>query len=449
MLTINPRREVLDPGMIVIADGRITQVGPDHGEAVPGHRTLDLAGRVILPGFVNTHAHLVSVLTRGLGGDRFLASGERGGRAAAEAIREALDESACYAGARLALSELLASGVTTTTDSQAARAGLESGPDGTLRALHESGMRAIFFRASVNRTEIVPPHRHDSAPLALAELDRLSTRWSSDAVTVGAEAMALHRVDRALLESVWRWSRAHRAPFAMHLSYSRGTARHPIETYGNRLLLLLDSWGMLDGRFLGYHPVWLDDAEVVAVARAGAGLALCSGANMLIGARPAPVDRLLGAGARLGIGTDQPNDGHNFFEAMKTTVLQQRSAAGSTDFGSPELMLELATMGGARALHLEERIGSIEVGKDADLVVLDARRPALNPTPGRISNVVYAASPADVEMVLVRGRVVAEGGRPEAWGLREVVEDARLVVAGALRSAGLPDRPLTEWPYPP
>ncbi len=167
---------------------------------------------------------------------------------------------------------------------------------------------------------------------------------------------------------------------------------------------------------------------------------------MLIGLDAAPLPQLMDAGVRIGLGTDQPNDGHNFFEVMKATVLQQRAATSSTDVGTPELMLELATIGGARALHLEDRVGSIEPGKQADLVVLDATRPALSPATARISNIVYSASPAEVEAVLVAGRAIVRDGVPTVWDPSEVAEAANRVVAAALAAAGHDTSPLTEWP---
>lgn len=429
VVTMNARREVLDPGLVAISGGRIASVAPDTGESMEAAKVRNLPDRVVLPGFVNTHAHLVSSLTRGLGGDRFQTGPDSERRRMAAAIREHLDEETSHAGARLALTELLNSGVTTTTDSQAARRGLEDAADGTLRALTESGIRAVWYRASVDRTEIVPSHRHDTAELALSELTRLRRRWGSDRVEIGAEAMALHRVSQALLESLAGWAADNRAPMAMHIAYSESAAAHAVDTYGTSLMLLLAKWGILGPRFLGYHPVHLDPAEMEAVNKADAGLAVCSGANMLIGLHPAPLPQLLAMGLRIGLGTDQPNDGHDFFATMKNTVLQQRAAATSTEFGSPELMLELATIGGARALHLEHEIGSLEPGKRADVVVLDARRPALNPAPGRLSNVVYAAGPGEVETVLVNGEEVFAGGRPVAWEPEEVVDGVNRLVA--------------------
>jgi 5-methylthioadenosine/S-adenosylhomocysteine deaminase len=167
---------------------------------------------------------------------------------------------------------------------------------------------------------------------------------------------------------------------------------------------------------------------------------------MLIGTKAAPLPSLIAAGARIGLGTDQPNDGHDFFAVMKGTVLQQRAQHQSTEFGSPELMLELATIGGARAMHLEAEIGSIEAGKRADLVVVDARRPTLNPGVSAVSNLVYAASPGDVESVFVDGVEIVRHGVPLAWEIEDTVDTVNRVVECALRRHGLAPLLVTSWP---
>ena len=446
IVTMDPARTVFVSGHVAITDGRFVAVGAGDGASIVAREVRNVSGSVVLPGFVNTHDHLVSALTRGIGGDRFLSGGDPKGTIIARAIRSSLDEAMCYSGARLAIAELLLSGVTTTTDSQAARRGFEGGADGTLRALSESGMRGIYFRASVDRTEIVPSSQHDDEALAVSELDRLHEAWNSDRVIVGAEAMAMHRVSPELLRRLHAWTSDNNAPFAMHISYSEEAAQYPIDEHGGRLIEVLDRWELLDDRFLGYHPVWLDDAEIDALAQAGAGLALCPAANMLIGMKAAPLARLLGAGTRLGLGVDQPNDGHNFFETMKTTILHQRAAERGTGIGSPEMALEMATIGGATALHREHEIGSIEVGKFADLLITAPYGPASSPLPALISNLVYASSPSDVSSVLVGGRDVVTDGKLVPWDIDAVVGEASGRVASVLKVAGLSTEPLTSWP---
>ena len=452
VVTMNPGREVYDPGFVSVRGGRIAAVGPEAdcpGGTPPAAAVLDGRDRIVLPGFVNAHDHLLGAFSRGLGSDRAVAvtvpdASER----PAARIRGALDEEAAYAAARLSLLELQLSGVTTTADSQPALAGREANADATLRALHESGARALWTRASLNRTGYVAPEQHDSLDVALAELERLAGRWSSGRVEVGCEAQALHRVEEDLLRGLAEWAQRRGAHFAMHLSYSEEAAAHALERFGRPLLLLLEEWGVLGPRFLGYHPVWVSDEEIEAAARSGAGLAFCPVDNMLIASGVAPVARLLAAGCRLGLGVDQPNDGHSVFELMKLSVLIQRVAHLDASLGGPEQALELATLGGARALHREHELGSLEPGKAADLVVLDGRRPAFAPFPGRISNLVYAAGPADVEHVFVGGEAVVRSGRHALWDEEDVVSEAHRAMRATLRRAGLPEdlRPYTSWP---
>ncbi|MDA0256749.1 MAG: amidohydrolase family protein, partial [Chloroflexi bacterium] len=276
----------------------------------------------------------------------------------------------------------------------------------------------------------------------------LADRWSSARVEVAAEAQALHRVEEPLLRALAGWAEGRGVHFAMHLSYSEAAAAHALERFGRPLLLLLEEWGVLGPRFLGYHPVWVSDEEIAAAARTQAGLAYCPVDNMLIACGVAPVQRLLDAGCRLGLGVDQPNDGHSFFELMKLAILLQRVTHLDASLGSPEQALELATIGGARALHREHEVGSLEPGKAADLLVLDGRRSAFAPFPGRLSNVVYAATPAEVEHVFVGGEAVVRDGRHARWDEEEVVRDANRAMRATLRRAELPEDlgPHTEWP---
>ncbi len=445
MLTLGSEPRWIDPGRIVIDSGIITSVGPATGPPPPATQVRHLSGKVVLPGFINTHAHLVGALIRGLGGDRFLDSARSTGRVMAAAIRESLDEEAAYAAARLAITELLLSGVTTTTDSQTASRGLEEAADGTLRALTESGMRARWSRASVEFSDLIPEHRRDHAQLAIEELTRLREKWNGPLVEVGAEALSLHRVGEPLVRSLHEWASTVGAPFTMHIAYSERAALYPIGTYGRPLLLLLADWGVLDRRFLGYHPVWLDEDEVRALAEADAGVSVCSAANMLIGMRPAPLAQLLAEGVRVGLGTDQPNDGHDFFATMKTTLLQQRSGTENADFGNPMAMMQLATNGGARAIHMERQVGSIEVGMTGDLTVLDGKHSTLNPSVGVISNIVLAAGPPVVESVFVDGRLVVDQGRVLAWDAGEVVTAANRVVEKALGRAQIDRSTAAAW----
>lgn len=448
IITMDTNRRVLTRGDIAVSGGRIVAVEKTETTDYVATTTVDASNRVLLPGFVDAHDHLISGFVRGLGGAQFVNVGGTSSDMPTMRLREAMDEEACYWGARLSLLELLKTGVTTLADSQAAMAGKERMADGALRAITESGVRALYTRASQNRTEFLSPKYWDSIDRAIPELDRLSATWSSDKIEVGAEAQGLHRVEEDILHALKAWSLKKGVHFAMHISYSQDAANHSVERFGKRLLTLLEEWGVLDDHFIGFHPVWLDDAEIAALARTGAGVSWCPVDNALIASGVAPVAKLRAAGVRLGLGVDQPNDSHNVFELMKIATLIERLTSNDATVAPPEQALELATIGGARAMHRDHEVGSLEVGKHADIVLLDAESAALSPAPGRISNLVLAASPDCVKSVYIGGEEVVRDGIVLAFDEHETSREVNRVVREAWRRAGMGDDPLpvTSWP---
>lgn len=401
VVTMDRARRVLDPGRLVI-DGDViaavesstTPIEPTRHDSV-----IDVDGAVVLPGFVNTHHHLAATLQRGLVDTAALSIDGRTG-SVRRSLHRHQDEAACWAGALLATAELLRSGVTTTTDSQAPWRGLGKA-DGSLRAAHDSGMRVVFSPAFVDRTDIVPAAFRYGVDEAIVEYTRLRDRWSFSRVRVIPEALSLPRASDALIRGLHR---AGEGTLAMHLSYSSAFAKWSHDNLGCSTIVHLDRLGVLGPGFLGAHPVYLDDDEVGRYAAADAACAYCAVSNMFIGSGHADLGRLRDAGIRCGLGVDHPNHGHNFFETMKMSLLAQKQLLGDADAGSPSEMLELATIGGAAALGMDTTIGSLERGKYADLIVLDARALQLAPPLGALSLVVLAGTPELVRHVMVGGR---------------------------------------------
>lgn len=440
VLTLDADRTVLDPGWVATRDGRIVDVG--QGESPPANQVIDCSGDLVMPGFVNAHAHLLGAFVRGMGGDRATTP-----RATAErptvAVRLAMSEEDAYCAARLALLEMQLSGVTTTTDSQPALAGLEGQADGTLRAISESGMRAIFYRASVDRTEFFPRSHHDTAELAALEFERLLSTWSRDRVDVGIEPMALHRVSDELLVTLVDLARSRNAPLAIHGPYGAEAASHPVDRWGKTATQVLEDVSALGPTLLIHHPVVMDDDDIRRIADHDAAVSVCTVDNLLIGTGPARIPSILDAGVRVGLGLDQPNDGHDMFELMKLTMLVHRDASQEELWGSPELMLELATDLGASALSLDA--GTIEPGRWADVVVIDGSHPTMLPRHTAISNLVLAAGPQAIRSVYVKGRLTVDRGRHLVWNSDEVVEEADRAMHRCLDRAGLDANLWTKW----
>jgi 5-methylthioadenosine/S-adenosylhomocysteine deaminase len=434
LYTLDPNTPIIDRGWIAVRDGRIVGIGTD--EAPPGRTTVDCTGDHIIPGLVNTHAHLLGSFVRGMGGDRATAVGATSERPTV-AIRLGMTEADAYAAARLALLEMQLSGVTTTTDSQPALYGLESQADGTLHALGESLMQAVYFRASVDRTDFFPPAHHDQADRAETEIIRLRSSFHNDRLAVGVEPMALHRVSDDLLRSLIETSQATGSPLALHGPYSPEAADHPYERWGDSVIGTLDHFGALGPATLIYHPVVVDARDINLLADRDAAVSVCTVDNLLTGSPIAPLTDLVRNGVRVGLGLDQPNDGHDMFQLMKFTLLAQRHETAGEDWMDPDDVLTLATRQGGAVLRGD--IGVIAAGRWADLVVLDGSHPTMQPRQSAASNLVLTAGPQTIKRVYTKGIRIVERGRHLLWDQDEVVEAATRSMRNCLQRAGLDD----------
>lgn len=436
VMTMDQCRTVYARGHVVVEGDQITAVGPGPAEQA-GDTVVDAAGCVVLPGFVNTHHHLASTVLRGLAPDRQLRV-RMDPATPAMALHRAADEAECHAGALLAAAELTRSGVTTTTDSQAPWKGMRKN-DGSLRALRESGLRGVHSPAFVDRTDMVPPEHHYGVAAAVAEFERLREAWSGGLVSVIPEVMSLPRGTDKLITALHR---AGGGPMAMHLSYSAEMASLALREYGHSSIEHLDRLGVLSAGFLGAHPVYLSEPEVRRYGAAGAAAAYCAVSNMAIGVAHADLARLAASGIAVGLGLDYPNHGHNFFETVKISLLAQKQLAGDAAAGTVSDALAWATIDGARALGLGDRIGSVERGKLADLQVVDLGAPGLGPPAGALSLLVYAAGPDAVRDVMVNGRWLLRARRLTHLDEAAVLGQAAAAQARLARRAGLPRAPL-------
>jgi 5-methylthioadenosine/S-adenosylhomocysteine deaminase len=432
IVTMDGARRVIPDGYLAVSRGRIVDLGPasslserERAEAV------HLGGRALLPGFVNTHHHLHETLLRGVAEDQNLTVAWARDEAHWRALR-ATDEPACFAATLLACAELMRSGVTSTADSLLPWRGWRKS-EGALRAAHDSGLRVVHCVAFIDRTEMIPREVQFSTDQARAHLDALREAFGHGLVAVEPEALSLPRASDGLIRALH--AEASRT-FAMHLTYSREFERWALDNLGRTAVEHLAGLGVVDRKLLGAHPVYLDDREIGLLAAGGARTAYCAVSNMLIGTGVAPLRPLLDAGVPVGLGLDFPNHGNNMFETMKFSVLAQKLLARDATVGSAALALELATIGGARALGMEDSIGSLEPGKWADVVVVDLRKVALQPAAGALDLLAFAGGPEVVESVMVQGRWVLRDGavvafdEPEAIRLANEAQHRVLEVAG-------------------
>ena len=306
-------------------------------------------------------------------------------------------------GTRLAAWEMIRSGTTTFAD-------MYFYEDQVAAATKEAGLRAVC--ASTVIDSAVPGSKNADEGLAAAE--EFLKKWGSDALIVPAVGPhAPYSVSPANLKRARALADRYGALLVIHAAESPSEMKTIRERYSLSSIAHLDGLGILGPRTLLAHAVWLSDEDIAIVKARDAGLAHCPQSNMKIAAGVAPIPKFRRAGLRVGLGTDGPasNNDLSLFEEIDTALKLQKITTGDAAAFTAREAVEMATIGGARALHMEADIGSLEAGKKADLIVISLEAPHASPLYDVYSHLAYALKGEDVETVIVNGRTLMERGR--------------------------------------
>lgn len=397
VLVMDEEGTVLPGGAVLIEGERIVGLFDRAAPRPPGVEVLDASGQLVIPGLVNTHGHAAMSLLRGLADDLPLMTWLEENIFPAEAELVAPDF--VYWGTLLSSIEMLKSGTTTFADMYFFR-------EEVVRAITEAGIRAVAGPSIIG----FPAPDFASPAESLAEADAFFEKYREHPLLVaGTSSHALYTTSlddtRAALEVADR----HGAPFQIHAAEAKDEDDRAREATGMGVIEALDSIGALRPGTVLAHGIYLSEEDIGRIAAGGAGVAHNPESNMKLGAdRAAPVTEFLAAGIPVGLGTDGPasNNDLDLFGEMDTAAKLHKFAAGDPTRLPAETVFRMATAGGARVLGLQDRIGSLEVGKLADIVLVETRRPGLTPLYRPYSHLVYAVRGSDVRTVLVNGRVV-------------------------------------------
>jgi 5-methylthioadenosine/S-adenosylhomocysteine deaminase len=401
-------------GDLLAVDGAIAAIGeavPAALKALPGGKPddgYDAAGAWVLPGFVQAHLHLCQTLFRGTAEQTDLL---RWLREAIWPFEAAHTEASATASANLGLCEMIAAGVTCVNDMGTVRH-----TDAIGDALVSSGIRAVFGKALMDRGQGVPAVLIDTPDAALAEVRSLAKRFHG--VAGGRIQVSLApRFVLSCSEALWDGVRDLSAELGLlvhtHLAESPSEGREVEAAVGRTAARHFAAHGVLGPRFVGAHGVWLDSDELGELSRAGAALVHCPGSNLKLGSGLAAVRAWRDAGIRCGLGSDGAACNNRLDPFSEVSL-----AAGVSRVKDPEHpltaheTLALATCDGARALGLGDQIGSLEVGKQADVIAVDMKGPHLGPAPEDDPYValVHSARGSDVRLTMVQGRALYRDG---------------------------------------
>jgi len=430
VVTLDGARRIVDADVTVTA-GRITAIG--RRRAPPGALVLDCRGLVLLPGLVQGHIHLCQTLFRGLADDLAL---EEWLARRIWPLEAAHTEESVYWSALLGAAELLLGGTTAILDMETVR---HAGA--AFEALETIGLRATAGKCLMDAPDAFPGLR-EPTDQALREAADLCGRWHGAAGGRLRYCFAprfapsctgpLLRAAADLAERTGALLHTHAAETPVELEVVKRRTGMDELTY-------LESVGIAGPRAALAHCVWVDDDGVRALARLGTGVVHCPSSNLKLGSGIAPVPALLAAGCRVALGADGApcNNRLDAFTEMRLAALIQKPRHGPEALPAGEV-LALATRGGAEVLGLGSEIGSLEVGKRADLVALDLSGPHVQPETDLVSRIVYGARAADVRHVVVDGRIVVRDGKLKTADLGEIRREANRWARRLARSAGIP-----------
>ena len=438
VLALDDAGTMVADGAVAVAGDRIAALGPsaEIARRFRGRETIDARGGILLPGLVNVHNHTPLMITRGMVEDLGHAPAYTPGipQGPALGFEEVL------ALARLGAYELLRAGSTTVVD-------YYLHPKALARALDEIGLRGVvggrILDVDMSAVARGGERRHDPAigHATLAEaLDLAATYADHPSGRIRCD-LAPHAPDTCsadLLREVCDLAERSEGCVHTHLAQSRDEVEWVRARDGSSPVELLEECGLLDERLIAAHCIFLDSPDIARAGASGLTVAHAPIGNLRAG-NVAPVLDLEAAGARIALCTDTMSG--DLFEAMRTAIAAARVRAGGD--GSIEnadldarKALGWATRGGAAALGLDDRIGSIEAGKKADLVLLDPAAPNLAPVVDGYGIVVHSGSGHDVDTVVVDGRVRLRSGRPVGFDGEGIVADAQAVADRQWRRHG-------------
>ncbi len=420
VVTMDATRRVIEDGAVAIKDGKVAMVGPR--QIVTYHltakRTLDAAGKAVIPGLINTHTHAAMSLFRGISDDLDLQDWLNKFIFPAEAKN--VTEDFVRAGTRLGLAEMIRGGTTTFCD-------MYYFEDAVADETKKAGVRGVLGETIIDFP--VADNKTNAEMMAYSE--KFLKKWAGDPLIVPAMAPhAPYTVSTEHLKAIRALSDKLNATVVTHIAETKKERDDIRDKYGKTPVEYLDSIGFLSNRVIAAHSIWLTPAEIDIFKARGVGVAHNPQSNMKLASGVAPIPAMLAKDIAVGLGTDgaASNNDLDMWEEMDTAAKLHKLTSNDPKTLPAEQAFEMATIRGARALHLDSITGSIEPGKRADIAIVDLD--SLNQVPyfNIYSALVYSTKASDVRTVVINGRVVMLDRR-----LLTLDESAIKLVANAYR----------------
>ena len=418
-------------GDLLIRGGRIAGIG--EGIGADADDTIDARDCSVLPGFIQTHIHLCQTLFRGAADDLSLIDWLKNRVWPMEAAHT---KESIRASAHLGIAELIKGGTTCALTMETVRHTEE-----VLRVVDESGFRATVGKCMMDKGDEVPRALHEETAASIRESVALIEQWhgrGNGRIRCCFAPRFAISCTRELLSEVSELARKHKVMIHTHSSENKNECEIVEAETGRRNVAYLDSLGISGAHVLLAHCIHLDTEEMETLSRTKTNVAHCPSSNLKLGSGLARVAEMLARKIPVSLGADGAacNNRLDMFTEMRTAALLQKLAHGPEVLSAAQV-LRMATIDGARALGLENEIGSLEVGKRADVIVVDLNQLHSSPKQDVISSLVYSAQPSDVRVTIIDGRVVMRNRELSALNEDDVIVDANREASALAERAGL------------
>ncbi len=419
LLTMSAKMEIIEDSIIGIKDGIIVAVGKrgyQKNMNYSAQEMIDASGCIVMPGLVNTHTHLPMVCFRGMADDLPLMEWLTKYIFPAEA--RFVNKKMIYDGAMLAMAEMILSGTTTFCDGYFFE-------DTIAEAVLVTGMRAVVAQGFA---DFATPDNPKFEKM-MGAADRFVRRWKPHAPMI-IPAFFCHSpytCSPATLVNVKKAAREADILYLTHLLENKDEIDTIINRYGKKPVQHLYDLGILDDQTVAVHCNWLTEEEMRIFADLGVRVSHNPESSMKLAAGVAPIPAMLKLGITVGLGTDgsASNNDMDMFREMDTAAKIHKVTSLNPTVMNAQKVLEMATVGGAKLLGLDDRIGSIEVGKQADIILVDMNQPHLTPLYNYYSQLVYAARGADTKTSIIGGKIVMKDRQLRTMDLNAVMENVR------------------------
>lgn len=438
IVTVNDEQQVHLPGYVFIEDDLIISVGEGEAPAkfLKADEIIDASLMAVMPGIINAHTHLFQTFIRGLADDKPLLEWLKD---AIWPVAQALTEEEAYTAAMVGFVENIRGGATAVIDHQYIHTDLGN-DDGVCRAAEETGLRFLLARGWADKD--YHPAFMEKQEQIIGETARLRDKWQlagNDRIRVEFGPLIPWGCTEDTMCRTHEISEEWRAGTHIHIAETRVEVDMNLESRGNRHIEWLAQIGVLGPHMQLVHSIWLDDAEIDLIAQYGAIVVHCPVSNMYLASGVARIPEMLKKGITVALGSDGPgsNNSQDMLELLKVTALLHKVNTLDATILLPEDVLWMACRGGAKAFGLPEQIGSLEVGKKADVVIVDLDTPLAVPVHRVPSALVYNANSRDVDTVIVDGVTLMKEKEIMFLDEKMLMNQARQSCARLFKRAGI------------